>query len=58
MAVQQATTGPTEGDLEAEIHGALKLAFPCLPPGSIQHQTTFSFSFGTAVCTENAIRAC
>jgi hypothetical protein len=49
MAVQQVTTGPTEGELEAEIHGALKIAFPWLPPGSVQHQTTFSFSFGAAV---------
>ena len=38
---------PTEGDLEAEIHGALRLAFPWLPDGSIQHQTTFSFPIGT-----------
>src|SRR5690349_10992238 len=46
MAIQQVTKDQTEGDLEAEIHAALKLAFPWLPPGSIQHQTTFSFSFG------------
>jgi hypothetical protein len=38
---------PTEGDLEAEIHGVLCHAFPWLPEGSIKHQTTFSFSFGT-----------
>ena len=38
---------PTEGDLEAEIYGALRLAFPWLPDGSIQHQTTFSFPIGT-----------
>jgi hypothetical protein len=54
MAVQQVTTGPTEGDLEAEIHGALKLAFPWLPPGSIQHQTTFSFSFVRPLSTSTA----
>ncbi len=46
MAIKKTTKGPTEGDLEAEIHGALRLAFPWIPDGSIQHQTTFSFSFG------------
>ncbi len=46
MAVKKTTKGPTEANLEAEIHGALRLAFPWLPEGSIQHQTTFSFSFG------------
>lgn len=49
MAVKQTTLGPTEGDLEAEIHAVLKVAFPWLPSGSIQHQTTFSFSFGGKV---------
>jgi hypothetical protein len=46
MPVKRATKGKTESDLEAEIHGALRLAFPWLPEGSIQHQTTFSFSLG------------
>ena len=36
----------TESDFEAEIHRALQLAFPWLPDGSIQHQTTFSIKFG------------
>ena len=46
MAIEQTTKGSTESDLEAEIHGALRLAFPWLPDASIRHQTTFSFSFG------------
>lgn len=46
MTIRKTTKGPTEGDLEAEIHGALRLAFPWLPDGSILHQTTFSFSLG------------
>ena len=36
----------TESDFEAEIHKALRLAFPWLPDGSIQHQTTFSLKLG------------
>ena len=36
----------TESDFEAEIHKAIRLVFPWLPYGSIQHQTTFSIKFG------------
>ena len=46
MAVKQTTKGPTESDFEAEIHRALRIAFPWLPDGSIRHQTTFSFTAG------------
>jgi type I site-specific restriction endonuclease len=34
--------------LEAEIHSALRKAFPWIPDGSIRHQTKFSFTFGKA----------
>ena len=41
----------TEADLEAEIRAALQLAFPWLPVGSIQHQTTLSVSLGRKCLT-------
>src|SRR6266480_3384747 len=46
MAIMTTTKSSTEADLEAEIHAALRLAFPWLRDGSIRHQVTFSFSFG------------
>lgn len=46
MPAKQLTTSPTEADLEASIHHAVARAFPWLTPGSIRHQTKFSFSFG------------
>ena len=46
MTAKKTTEGPTESDLEAKIHQALRYVFPWLPDGSIQHQTTFSLAFG------------
>lgn len=46
MGINNLTTQPTEADLEAEIHNALKVAFPWLKPGDLRHQTRFSFKFG------------
>ena len=46
---------PTEASLEAEIHGALRLAFPWLPDGAIQHQTTFSVFLGTKAIAVNGL---
>lgn len=46
MKVQTSTTAPTEADLEARIHAALRMAFPWLSPDSLKHQTKFSFKFG------------
>ncbi len=40
------TQGPTEADLEAEIHGVLRKAFPWLPPSALKHQIRFSFRIG------------
>jgi hypothetical protein len=48
MPVKQETLWPTEADFEADIQVALRRAFPWLPPGSIKHQTKFSFDFGRA----------
>ena len=45
----------TESDFEAEIHNALRLAFPWLPDGSIRHQTTFSFQLGQEKKTINNV---
>ena len=47
--VKKLTTGPTEADLEATLHSAVRAAFPWLPPDSLRHQTTFEFSFGHRV---------
>jgi hypothetical protein len=44
--IERVTSWPTEADLEAEIHGALRQAFPWLPEGAIRHQTRFSFPLG------------
>lgn len=46
MPIAQQTVRATESDLESRIHEAIKRAFPWLEPGSIQHQTKFSFTFG------------
>lgn len=46
MTATQLTKSPTEADLEAEIHGVIRKAFPWLPAEAIQHQTKFSFKFG------------
>lgn len=48
-------TFATEAGLEAEIHGALGLAFPWLPEGAIEHQTTFSVFFGTKAVKVDAL---
>lgn len=46
MTINKLTLHPTEADLEAEIHCALKVAFPWLKPELFKHQTRFSFKFG------------
>ncbi len=46
MTTKKLTTSPTEADLEAAIHSAIKRAFPWVPAHSIRHQTKFSFTFG------------
>ena len=46
MTIRQLTTFPTEADLEAAVHGALRTAFPLLDPSGFRHQTKFSFKFG------------
>ncbi len=51
MAVTKVTDEATEGDLEARIDTALRLAFPLLPSGALTHQTTFSFKFGGKTIT-------
>jgi len=48
MTVSQTTTSATEAEFEAEIRGAVERAFPWLNPMEIEHQTTFSFTFGHA----------
>ncbi|HET6843542.1 MAG TPA: hypothetical protein VFK06_17955 [Candidatus Angelobacter sp.] len=52
-AVKQVTTWPTEMDFEADLQAALRRAFPWLPPGSIRHQTKFSFNCGRALIEVN-----
>lgn len=47
--LKQLTTKPTEADLEAEIRGALRRAFPWIPAADLKHQTKFSFQLGHAV---------
>ena len=47
-------TPPTESTLEARIHGALAQAFPWLPEGAIEHQTSFSVRVGTKPRTVSA----
>lgn len=49
LTIRTLTTVPTEADLEARIHVALRLAFPWLAPDSLKHQTKFSFKFGHKV---------
>jgi hypothetical protein len=46
MSIEKLTTKPTEADLEAEIHHALKVAFPWLKSTELKHQTRFSFTVG------------
>ncbi len=48
MSIKQQTFWPTEADFEADLQAALHRAFPWLPPGSIKHQTKFSFTWGRA----------
>ena len=48
MPLKQETIWPTEADFESDLQAALRRAFPWLPPGSIHHQTKFSFVFGRA----------
>jgi hypothetical protein len=37
MTATQLTKSPTEADLEAEIHGVIRKAFPWLPAEAIRH---------------------
>ena len=46
MTVKVLTNKPTEADLEAEVHCALKAAFPWLKTEELKHQVKFSFAFG------------
>ncbi|MGB9067524.1 MAG: hypothetical protein WCC21_03045 [Candidatus Acidiferrales bacterium] len=46
MPIKQQTVWPTEADFEADLQSGLRRVFPWLPPGSIRHQTKFSFQFG------------
>ena len=46
VPVEQLTDRATESDLESRIHAVLERVFPWLEPGSIHHQTKFSFRFG------------
>jgi hypothetical protein len=48
MTSKTLTKGPTEADLEAEIHAALRKTFPWLPVGALRHQLRFSFTIGRA----------
>jgi len=57
MPIEQLTTKPTEGDLEAEIHHALRVAFPWIPASDLRHQTKFSFKFGRAVVDVDGAKA-
>jgi hypothetical protein len=56
MTVQPVTTCATEADLEAELHAAIRVAFPLLPRAAIRHQTQFSFKFGHAEISVNGLR--
>jgi len=46
VPITQQTSSQTEADLESKISETVVRAFPWLPPGSVQHQTKFSFTFG------------
>ena len=46
MPITQQTTMQTEADLEAKISETVGRVFPWLGPGSVHHQTKFSFTFG------------
>jgi hypothetical protein len=46
MTTKKLTQGPTEADLEAEVHGAIRKVFPWLPAGALMHQVRFSFTVG------------
>ena len=46
MTTKTLTQGPTEADLEAEIHAALRKTFPWLPGNALTHQIQFSFTIG------------
>jgi hypothetical protein len=56
MTAQQLTKTPTEADLEAEIHGVIRKAFPWLPAEAIRHQTKFSFTFGHATIEVDGVK--
>jgi hypothetical protein len=56
MTAQDITTSVTEADLEAELHAAIRVAFPLLPRAAIRHQTQFSFKFGHAEISLNGLR--
>jgi len=47
--IKRLTTKPTESDLEAEIHHALRIAFPWIAASDLKHQTKFSIQLGRAV---------
>src|SRR5438477_824839 len=46
MPIKQLTTAPTEADLEAEIHRALRAQFPWIAAKDLRHQTKFSLRMG------------
>lgn len=48
MTTNTLTKGPTEADLEAKIHSALRKVFPWLPGDALTHQVRFSFAIGRA----------
>jgi hypothetical protein len=56
MTGKKLTHSPTEADLEAEIQGALRKAFPWIPGKSLQHQVTFSVTFGHAKIAIDAVQ--
>jgi hypothetical protein len=49
MPIQQQAIIPIEADFEAEVHNALKMAFPWVPASDLKHQVKFSVKFGHAV---------
>jgi hypothetical protein len=56
MTAQDITTSATEADLEAELHAAIRVAFPLLPHAAIRHQTQFTFKFGHAEISLSGLR--
>jgi Type I restriction enzyme R protein N terminus (HSDR_N) len=56
MTAKTLTLSPTEADLEAEIHGAIRKAFPWIPAGSLRHQVRFSVTLGHASIAIDAVQ--